>query len=182
MKKNRMIGIVVALMIAMTSFVGCVEVESETDNKIEYEQEKLQSESHRQTGLPNVKNFFEKKMFKKILEMRDNPDLVTYAYTQNMNGKFIYIGQCVGFGLPYSIQYTNPEKIADSYSQGGFAVLPQADPNGLFMPTGLSATWLITVNPETGELEPSYWEQEITVTSTKLPKRLIESWSIPSDY
>ena len=46
----------------------------------------------------------------------------------------------------------------------GSVVVPQADPNGLFMPTGLSATWLMMIDPKTHEPRPVYIEPEIIVS------------------
>lgn len=42
-------------------------------------------------------------------------------------------------------------------------ILPQADPNGLFMPTSSSVTWLIMIDPKTNEPRPVYIEPEIVV-------------------
>ena len=41
----------------------------------------------------------------------------------------------MGFGLPYSVQYTNPQKLVNAdFGQGfGDIAIPQADSNGLFM-------------------------------------------------
>ena len=46
--------------------------------------------------------------------------------------------------------------------------LPQADPNGLFMPSGLSATWVMLVNPRTNKPQPVYIENEIIVSPFRL--------------
>ena len=50
----------------------------------------------------------------------------------------------------------------------GYAILPQADPNGLFMPSGLSATWLLLIDPKTGDPVPTYVENEIIVSGFPL--------------
>jgi len=47
---------------------------------------------------------------------------------------------------------------------GEVQVLPQADPNGLFMPTSSSATWLMMIDPETNKPRPVYIEPEIVVS------------------
>lgn len=95
-----------------------------------------------------------------IFELRDQENLITYAYIVNhMTGELVFIGKCIGFGLPYSVQYTNPEKYVGSNG----AILPQPDPNGLFMPAGLSATWLMMLD-KTGEPHPVYIESEVTVS------------------
>jgi len=54
-----------------------------------------------------------------------------------------------------------------------FGTLPQADPNGLFMPTSSSATWLMMIDPETNKPRPVYIEPEIIVS----PFRLVETMS-----
>ena len=113
-----------------------------------------------QVGMPAIKNFQEKKLAKMIFELRDQENLITYAYIVNhMTGKLVFIGKCIGFGLPYSVQYTNPEKY-----EGNGAVLPQADPNGLYMPQGLSATWLMMIDSRTGKARPVYMEPEVVVS------------------
>jgi len=35
------------------------------------------------------------------------------------------------------------------WREQGMTTIPQPDPNGLFMPDGLSATWLMMIDPET---------------------------------
>jgi hypothetical protein len=167
--------------------VGCG-LEETADSKQQEQTQQLMTEINNQVGMPDIKEFYEKKMAKEIFELRDNSKLITYVYSQNLNGKFVYIGQCVGFGLPYSTQYTNPmqytgvttKKIYDVGRENtwSYEIMPQADPNGLFTPTGLSATWLMYVNPETGAQEIIYTEPSIIVTQSKLPRRLVESWSI----
>jgi len=144
---------------------------------MEKQTEQLMSDMNAQIGMPEIINYYERKMAKEIFELRDDSRLITYAYTQTLEGRFIFIGECVGFGLPYSVQYTNPEKA----EYRGYS-LPQADPNGLFMPDGLSATWLMYINPDTGNREAIYMEPTITVTQSKLPRRLVSSWSLPGDY
>lgn len=68
------------------------------------------------------------------------------------------------FGVPFSAQYTNPEK----YIRHTGTILPQADPNGLYMPVSSSATWLMMIDPETKEARPVYIEPEIVVSPFKL--------------
>ncbi len=77
-----------------------------------------------------------------------------------------FIGKCIGYGIPFSAQFTNPEVVVheQSYSGGSFGTLPQADPNGLFMPTSSSATWLMMMDPKTGKPRPVYIEPEIVVS------------------
>ena len=173
MKKKSIIGLLLIGTMMVGSLVGCTD---SVDTKDRQAQEQLLQQANDQVGLPNITNFYEKKLAKKVLELRDDSKLITYAYTTNMNGKYVYLGKCIGFGLPYSTQYTNPEK----RDNGG--TLPQADPNGLFSADGTSATWLVMVDENTGEQSIVYAEPNMIVTQTKLPKRLVEEWSLPSNY
>lgn len=140
---------------------------------------KLLSEAQRQVGMPNIVNFQQRKLMKLVQELCDQADLVTYTYIKSeYTGKLIFIGQSVGYGVPFSAQFTNPARIVDTEIEGGVRskigdagevqVLPQADPNGLFMPTSSSATWVMLINPEDGKFYPVYIETEITVAPFKL--------------
>lgn len=126
----------------------------------------MMAEAQRQIGMPNITNFQERKLMRDILELRDKEDLITFAYIVNLDGKLIYIGKCVGFGLPYSVQFTNPQRLTKGGKTGDKwgVPMPQPDPNGLFMPDGLSATWLMMLDPESNEARPVYVEPEIIVS------------------
>ena len=131
--------------------------------------EQALSEANRQIGMPAIVNYQERKLAKQIFELRDQENLITWAYIVNLNGDLIFLGKSIGYGLPYSVQYTNPERVDDIlYNGGGAVILPQADPNGLFMPQGLSATWLQLIDPESGETRVVYVEPEIIVSPFKL--------------
>lgn len=140
---------------------------------------KLLAEGDKQTGLPNIKNFQEKKLMKTIMEARDQENLLTWVYLKaDYSGKLLFIGNAIGYGVPFSAQYTNPMKIIDVELTGGFVhkqgdngemqVLPQADPNGLFMPTSSSATWLLMIDQDVmggkGKARSVYLEPEIVVS------------------
>lgn len=173
MNKKKILLAIGTVLTCTTLLAGCSDGKGE---ETQFQRQVL-NQSNDSVGMPNIKNFFEKKVLKEVYELRDQSDLVCYAYSQNMNGKFIYLGQCIGYGIPYSTQYTCPQEY---YGNG--STLPQADPNALYSPEGgVDATWLILIN-EAGEREIVYSEQQIMVTQSKLPKRLLESWSIPNNY
>ena len=155
-------GLVKILVLVCLSFVliGCIE---EDPGYIQQKQTKqLMSEINRQVGMPNIHNFQQKKIMKMILEECDRENLICYAYiVAKYSGKFIYLGKCVGYGVPFSAQYTNPERV-ENYHYG--ITLPQPDPNGLFMPTSSSATWLLLIDPKTNKPRPVYIEPEIIVS------------------
>ena len=158
------------LAVIMILAVGCSgQQKSSSDKEQARQTEQIMGEAQRQIGLPNILNFQQKKLMKMVYELCDKEDLICYAYIKSdYNGKLTFIGRCVGFGIPFSAQYTNPDKIAAKGHDYGYAILPQADPNGLFMPTSSSATWLMMVDPDGGEPRPVYLEPEIVVSPFKL--------------
>jgi hypothetical protein len=171
----REIGIAILLLVVSMLLIGCDGV-SPRHAEERYTTSQMR-EAANQVGMPSIDNYFEKRLAKQIFELRDNSELITFAYTVNLEGKFVYIGKAIGYGLPYSVQYTNPEE----YIYTG-TTIPQADPNGLYMPAGLSATWLVLINEKTGAQEIVYTEPSIVVTQSKLPRRLCAEWSLPDDY
>lgn len=174
--------VLILVVVMLFTFVGC-STEMTADQTQKQQTEQLMTEANNQIGMPNIRYFTEKKMLKEVLEKCDDPELITYLYTTNLNGKLIYQGRGIGFGVPYSVQYTNPDYIARSYSNGGGGVtLPQADPSGLFKPEGLSATWYMMIDEETGETYVEYFEPEIIVKQRKARRELCEEWSLPDNY
>lgn len=160
-------------IIALILFVSC-DLESappSSDQQQAAQTEQALSEAQRQIGMPNIVNFQQRKLMKLIYEMCDKEDLICYAYIKSdYNGKLVFIGKCIGFGIPFSAQFTNPEKVVHEckYEGGSFGTLPQADPNGLFMPTSSSATWLMMIDPKTNKPRPVYIEPEIIVSPFEL--------------
>lgn len=123
--------------------------------------------------MPAIKNFRERKMLKDILELRDQTGLVTYTYLYNeMTGKLIFFGETIGYGIPYATQYTNPQKVAERYLGGqaaAYAIIPQADPNGLFSPAAAEGTWILMKDPNGKDVRPVYVEPRVIVSPFKLP-------------
>jgi hypothetical protein len=146
---------------------GCYE--ETADSKQAEETRKLMTEANNQVGMPNIVNFQQKKLMKSIYELCDKEDLICYAYIKSdYQGKLIFIGKCIGYGIPFSAQYSNPStysrvRVGEGH---GFAheVMPQPEPNGLFMPTSSSATWLMLIDPKTSKPRPAYFEPEIVVS------------------
>jgi hypothetical protein len=161
-------------LISMLTLSGCFTRSETSDDEQQKATEKLMNEANSQIGMPAIVNFQEKKIMKMIYELRDQESLVCYAYLYNRNDGTVgqYLGRCIGYGLPYSTQFSNPEKRVDygtSVSSQYDYNLPQPEPNGLFMPEGLSATWLLLLD-DNGDPHPVYVEPEIIVSPFKLSK------------
>lgn len=191
-KKLLTVGVIGVLMVSMLT--GCGQRETASSKENSYTQD-LMEQSSSIVGYPDVTNFFEKTQLKEIYELRDDPNLICYWYTKNdMTGKWIYQGTCIGYGIPYTTQFTQPDTMQraalpvldingndkgrnEYYTE----VLPQADPNGLYSSASTSATWILTTDKD-GNITPTYVESEITVSQSKLDTRLCEDWSIPDNY
>jgi hypothetical protein len=167
---------------ALGAALGCDDLASAqpTSDQVQaQQQEHMAAEATAQTGMPAIKNFRERKMLKDILELRDQNGIVTYTYLVSAtNGKLRYFGQTIGYGIPYATQYTNPQKIA-AIAKGGsqaadnFAILPQADPNGLFSPASADGTWVLMKDPAGDKVLPIYLEPRIVVSPFKLPESML---------
>jgi len=183
MKKHRIHLILLAMFSAIV-FMGdsCDPQPPSSDDIQKQQQERILQEGTSQTGMPGIHNFRERKMLKTILEMRDQGGLVTYTYLENMNptpihgrtalgGKLTYVGESVGYGIPYATEYTNPQKIVPNtdWRQNGYSVLPQADPNGLFSPGNAEGTWVMLKDPRGNTVTPVYIEPRVIVSQFQFP-------------
>ena len=148
-----------------------------SDTEMAKAMEQLQDQGNESVGVPAIVNFQEKKTLKWIYELCDQADLICYLYLGNeMEGKIgQYLGRCLGYGIPYSAQFSNPvkytgvtaNKVADFAGRNwvyDYVLLPQAEPNNIFKPEGLDATWVIMLDPAMGEPWPVYIEQHILVS------------------
>lgn len=175
-KKIFAIMAIFAMMICM--LVGCGETEENQYTK------ELMNQAYDAVGFPNVSNYFERAQLKEIYELRDDPNLICYWYTKNdMSGKWIYQGKCIGYGIPYTTSMTASESLQKIETTMGaeWEIVPLAEPNGLYASPSTSATWILSVN-EDGDITPIYVESEITVSQTKMAARLCEDWSLDESY
>jgi len=174
--KIRLVAVLVVLaaMVVMAMVVaGCDGEPPKSDQEQQQKNEQLSQEANRQVGFPAIKNFREKKIVKDIYELRDQANLLTYTYIYcEYTGKFTFVGETVGYGIPYALQFSNPEKIADSW-ESGYAILPQAEPNGLFTPDSADGTWILMKQPD-GKVTPQYIEPRIAVFTYKLSSNMVQ--------
>lgn len=139
-----------------------------SDEKQRRAQESLSQEADNQVGMPAIKNFQEKRMAKMIFELRDT-SIATYTYIFDNNGRPHWFCDSVGYGLPYSTQYTNPMRYL-----GQGATLPQPDPNGLFMPPQADGTWVMCIDPEDKKAKTVYVEPKVTTSPFKLKQAIYD--------
>lgn len=165
------------LLLSLFVFVyGCEPPKETSSDTVQKQQsEKILMEATRETGMPAIKNFRERKILKDILEMRDQDGLVTYTYLfSEMTGKITFFCNSIGFGVPYATQYTNPQKIAEigrGIHEYLYEVIPQADPNGLFSPASTEGTWILCRDPSgKNGTKPVYVEPKLIVSPFSLEK------------
>lgn len=147
-----------------------------SDSTQQAQQEKMSQESNAEIGMPGITNFIEKKVMKRLYEMRDR-NVVTFTYIVDMQGRLHHVCDSMGYGLPYGVQYSNPEKIVQSYSQS-YGTLPQAEPNGLFMPPSAEGTWVICASTK-GEFTPMYIEPRVIVSPFRLDA--VDDYALPGN-
>ena len=152
---------------------------STADQRAAEQTKQASSEADRKVGgPPHIIHYTEKRNLKLLYELRDQASLLTYTYVRDMQGQLHHLCDSIGFGIPASVQFTNPDRIAHktTYQGGSYGTLPQPEPNALFMPEGLSATYIMCIDPAGGDPKPLYEEDEITVSL--FPLRAVDSYQI----
>ncbi len=165
-------SIVLAFLITLTA----CDVPPKTSDDIQnQQQEKTLKEGASEVGIPGVTRFTEKRLLHDLYQLRDKGDVSTYAYTQDMEGRLWHICDSIGYGLPYAVQYTAPERMApwqlpelsmSGVREYGIDRLPQPEPNGLFMPSSADGTWIVCIDH--GARKPIYFEPHVIVSPFKL--------------
>lgn len=175
-----LVTVMIVVVVMAFTFVACTASYDSADSIQTKQSETLFKEAQREIGLPNIVNWQQRKTLRDIFELADQEDLICYAYLFNpYQGKLLYLGRTLGYGIPFSAQFTNPEKVVEAdkeigkdYSGHFLMTKPQADPNGLFMPTSSSATWLILLD-EDNNPRPIYVEPALVVSPIPMPDWLV---------
>lgn len=143
---------------------GCDSV-PKSDRTQQAQQEQAAQEANAETGFPGITSFTEKKMVRMLYELRDKK-IATFTYAVDMQGRLWHVCDSIGYGLPYGVQFTNPDKVVQSNGQS-FGTLPQPEPNGLFMPPTAEGTWVMCAGDK-GSIDPIYLEPRVIVSPHKL--------------
>ena len=78
---------------------------------------------------------------------------------------YIFYAESVGYGMPASVQYLNPERKITGHQS--ISTIPQPEPNALFMPEGLDATYVLCSDGK-GGVKPVYSEPKLIVSPFEL--------------
>jgi hypothetical protein len=164
----RFLALVTFTLIALVLLSGCEDMydrtERGTDQADARQTQQAMAEASAQAGLPAITNFQERRFAKQIYELRDQ-EITTYTYIVDMNGNRHLLCESIGYGLPYSVQYSNPQRILHGTGPNGRSatLIPQPEPNGLWMPEGLDATWVLCSDGQ-GGVRPVYSEPQLVVS------------------
>lgn len=185
---------------SILSLSGCGYTATQSaDSKIAQQQEQNLTEGDAQVPPPNIVNWNEKRMAKLIQEKRDTPNLATWTYTKNFDGKYTFVCESISYGLPYNTRTNNPQHyeflttrtgVNNGGSAGGgywtdgsgnrvwgeHAVVAQAEPNGLFIPDSAKGTWNLCRDPKTGKPDVTYQEEDVSVFPYRLPSEMVEGF------
>lgn len=174
MSKDQKVGVyIIAFMIvAALGFilVGCDPDDGSASDKASEDVQQLANRLYSQVGTPEIQNFTEYKFAKQIMELRDKR-ITTYTYYIDRQGRKHFVCESVGYGLPYSTQVTNPKRIKWE-EINGWTKMPQREPNGLYMPENVSATWVLCSDGE-GGVTPYYSEPKLLVTTNRLTENVV---------
>ncbi|TSC78572.1 MAG: Uncharacterized protein G01um101429_748 [Parcubacteria group bacterium Gr01-1014_29] len=177
MKKNCNVFTIVVVSVL---FAACTPQPPTSDQVQQKRMETLVAEGVAQVGAPAIVNFQELRDMKETYELRDQTGLVIYVYLENMiptivpghtslGGKLTFVCVGTGYGLPYGTQFSNPEKVS-WHERSGWLKLPQAEPNGLFMPSTAEGTWIKCKDPNGGkEVKPILLEPRGVYSPFKFP-------------
>lgn len=143
----------------------------------------------REIGMPRIANFSQRKLLKNAYEDMDQTTL-TYVYTQSAyDGKFICLGQAVGYGVSLGTSFTAPTfpqyiwtktGTGDDVKSGGIYEQAQPEPNGLYMPDSGAATIVNLVDPADGHAHTAIIEPNVITSPSKLPAAAV-SVQCPGD-
>jgi hypothetical protein len=125
----------------------------------------------REVGMPRMVNYAQRKLLKNAYEDMDQTTL-TYVYTQSIDGRFVCLGQAIGYGVSLGTQFTAPQ-----YPQ--FVQMPnsipdvtemmdQPEPNGLYSPNSGEATIVDLINPRNGEAHTAIMEPRVLTVPFEL--------------
>lgn len=169
--------VALAVLSILGGLAGCTDIPQTSDDKINAQQEQMAQEANAEVGMPGITHFTEKKTLRQLYEKRDQEHLLTYAYLVDMNGRLHHVCDSVGYGFPYGTQFSNPQKYTRMAASGGgytWGVMPQAEPNGLFMPPTADGTWVQCIGSG-GKIEPLYIEPRVVVSPW--PLGAVDSYS-----
>lgn len=139
-----------------------------------------QNNADRQVGMPRIVNYSQRKLLKNAYEDMDQT-ILTWVYTQGIDGRFVCLGQALGYGVSMGTQFTAPEYpqriVIPQSNNGGYdyvtEMMAQPEPNGLFMPSSGDATIVDLIDPKTGQAHTAMMEPKVVTMPFQLPAQAV---------
>jgi hypothetical protein len=178
----------ITIALATTLLAGCYEDTNPAATRQAEATRKAMDSADREIGMPRIVNYAQRKLLKNAYEDMDQTTL-TYVYVQSLDGRFVCLGQAVGYGVSLGTQFTAPtypqrirvgtgtdgeSGVSEIYEQA------QPEPNGLFMPESGAATIVNLIDHTTGKARTSLIEPNVVTSPNKLPASAV-AVQCPSD-
>lgn len=154
----------------LVALAGCLPAKPPSSDVVQNQRQEQQlQQGASQVGIPAIRNWREKRLLKSIYELRDQ-ELRTYTYLVNQaTGKAVFFCDSMGFAINDATGYTNPERIHEAGVNYGYAIMPQAEPNGLYTPDNSNAYWVMCLSAEDQKAVPVFVGSPVIVSPTRLP-------------
>jgi hypothetical protein len=157
-----MLQIVIVLIFLNIFTFGMYVTNHFSDQKQHDLQEPILQRATDAVGMPNLQNFQERLMLRKILEARDQA-INTTVYMVGPGGHLAKVCDAVGYGIPSATQFTNPAQ----YWQSSLS-LPQAEPNALFSPPTGEGIWVNCLDPASKTLQIVFIQPRVIISPFSL--------------
>jgi hypothetical protein len=158
--KRKILSILAVISIGVIA-VGCGKGETTSTQQEQDVTEANQQRLIAMYPVPQLDTSLERDIVVQLYQLRNKARNTHSVITSDGTGKPIYDCPSVGYPIANDVQLTNPDKLAYASSYGT-AVLPQAEPNGLYSADSSWGTWVLCTQDD-GTLAPIYNEMD-TVT------------------
>ena len=156
MKKMKiMLYMVIVGILVFT--LGCKDTQETADNEVVNRQQEQFAIGQ---PIPQFDWSLERHLVIELYKIR-NRKVATHSVWRSDYG--LIEGDCpsMGYGIPYDTSLTNPLRGQKITGQGGVVAIAQAEPNGIFLSSNTTATWVMCVG-ESGQIEPISVESKVT--------------------
>lgn len=161
---KRIFSLILILFIAV-SFYGCMDddnISTKESKKVAQQQDQFSKGQ----PVPGFDWSFERDLIIQLYILR-NEKVATHTVWRSDYGLIEGDTPSIGYGIPYDTSLTNPLMTTDEDPEGfdhsSLVAIEQPEPNGIFPSKNTTATWVMSVDKETGQILPIYIETKVTV-------------------
>jgi hypothetical protein len=118
--------------------------------------------------VPAFSYSFERDLMIQLYRLR-NEKVATHTVWRSDYGMIEGDTPSIGYGLPYDVSLTNPLQLDHKRVKGYGShttlegTVEQQEPNGTYASKNTTATWVMSVDSDTGQMVPIYIEGKVTV-------------------